>query len=107
MLGVRGCGQPHGRHPGLDQNNPFRHREKQNPRLVASGLLSVERKRFERPHESPEKPAPPTPGGAESGAQAAAPGATHPDLASVIAVWANLPEPIKAAVLALIRAAGR
>jgi hypothetical protein len=32
---------------------------------------------------------------------------TDPDLASLINAWANLPEPIKAAILALVRAAGK
>lgn len=40
--------------------------------------------------------------GAESGALAS----TDPDLALLIKAWQNLPDPIKAGILAMVRAAG-
>jgi|GEM_PF-6057525 len=38
-------------------------------------------------------------------AQKAAHSPTDPDLAALLATWSRLPEPIKAAILALVRAA--
>lgn len=44
--------------------------------------------------------------GAESGALGAQTGPNDPRLAAVIGAWPSLPEPIKAGILAMIRAAG-
>jgi hypothetical protein len=45
-------------------------------------------------------------GGAESGAPTLTNSNIAPDLAALIDVWPHLPEPIKAGILALVRAAG-
>ena len=46
------------------------------------------------------------PGGAESGAPTLANFMIAPELVAIIDVWPKLPEPIKAGILALVRAAG-
>jgi hypothetical protein len=51
------------------------------------------------PTKSPSKAALRDEGGAESGALA-------PDLVTVVTAWSDLPETIKAGILALVRAAG-
>jgi hypothetical protein len=45
-------------------------------------------------------------GGAESGAPILANLSIAPELAALIDAWPSLPEPIKAGILALVRAAG-
>jgi hypothetical protein len=45
-------------------------------------------------------------GGAESGAPGVSNPITDPDLAALAEAWARLPEPIRAAIRSLLRAAG-
>ena len=52
---------------------------------------------------SPENPACPAPGGAESGALTPN---ISPALAALIDAWPTLPEAIRAGILAMVRAAG-
>jgi hypothetical protein len=62
-------------------------------------------KEFEgiEPHaHSPDNSTNPAPGGAKSGALAA----FDPDLAALVETWPRLPEPIRAGILAMVRAAG-
>jgi hypothetical protein len=54
----------------------------------------------------PEEPALPADRGAQSGAPATQTRPADPDLAALVVAWPNLPEPIKAGILAMIRAAG-
>jgi hypothetical protein len=54
---------------------------------------------------SPEKSAFPDPGGAESGAVLTQPPILAPELAALIDAWPRLPEPIKAGIMAMVRAA--
>jgi hypothetical protein len=58
------------------------------------------------PSELPEKTARFGQGGAESGAHAIPPQLTDPGLASLIDAWPKLPDPIKAGILTMVRAAG-
>jgi len=55
--------------------------------------------------EIPERNALSEQGGAESGALAIKTRPIDPDLATLINAWQNLPEPIKAGILAMILAA--
>jgi hypothetical protein len=55
---------------------------------------------------SPEEYTNPAPGGAKSGALDPEKAAIDPALASLIDAWPTLPEPIRAGILAMVRAAG-
>jgi hypothetical protein len=55
--------------------------------------------------EIPAKTALSVEGGAKSGALATEPRSTDPGLANLIDAWPKLPEPIRAGILAMIRAA--
>jgi hypothetical protein len=58
------------------------------------------------PHELPEKTTLSAKGGAESGALTVTSLNIDPGLASLINAWPNLPEPLRAGILAMIRATG-
>jgi len=60
---------------------------------------------IEPPSKSPEKSASPDPGGAESGAVLTQAPKLAPELAALIDSWPCLPEPIKAGIMAMVRAA--
>jgi hypothetical protein len=55
---------------------------------------------------SPNDSTNPAPGGAKSGAPASRPSTIDPTLAALIAAWPTLPDPIRAGILAMVRAAG-
>jgi hypothetical protein len=61
---------------------------------------------IEPPAKSPEETALLAVGGAESGTPATQTGPIDPGLASLIDAWPNLPDPIRAGILAMVRAAG-
>ena len=62
---------------------------------------------IERTDKSPEKTTLSVDGGADSGALGGQSCPIDPALASLIGAWPTLPEPIKAGILAMIRAARR
>lgn len=56
--------------------------------------------------DSPGNTHVPQPGGAESGALGAREAPSDPELAAVVDAWPTLAEPIRAGILAMVRAAG-
>jgi len=78
---------------------------------VSVGAIAAYRSRWEIPPrgvEQPHNPSKKTPGsetgGAESGAQRAPNGPIDPQLKQVIDAWSNLPQAVKAGILAMIDA---
>ena len=62
--------------------------------------------RIRTPHENPENTADSIVDGAKSGSLAARNKNTDNDLSQLVAAWPFLPKPIRAGILAMIRAAG-
>ena len=60
---------------------------------------------LEHPPKIPKKTANSEPGGAKSGAQAASTSISDSSLAALIDAWADLPEPVRRGILAMVDAA--
>ncbi len=60
---------------------------------------------LEHPPQTPEKTADPQPGGAESGALPTLSPKTDPELFALIDAWADLSEPVRRGILAMVEAA--
>jgi len=60
---------------------------------------------LEHPTKTPRNIAPSETGGAESGAQPAPKAISDPALADLIDAWADLPEPVRRGILAMVEAA--
>ena len=70
-------------------------------------FLLLETKGLEQHQDSSEKTTVSEQGGAESGAQAASTAVSDPDLAAVVKAWPKLPEPVRAGIVAMVKAARR
>lgn len=60
---------------------------------------------LEHSPQTSEKTADSQPGGAESGAPAARTVVSDPELATLVDAWADLPDPVRRGILAMIEAA--
>ena len=76
--------------------------------VLAEGLFGDKSgaKESRTTHETDAKTALLEPGGAEFGAPSLTNPNIAPELAAILDAWPRLPEPIKAGILALVRAAG-
>jgi len=83
----------------------FRWAKNNNPAGVAGLWVQVGDKGLERPPQYPKKTADSNQGGAECGAPPTLSTITDPDLARVAKAWADLPEPVRRGILAMVEAA--
>ena len=92
--------------PELKQN-PINTEFVQHQALVCATVQNVrsEEEGFEPPQDSPEKTTVSEQGGAQSGAHAAPTAVSDSDLGALISAWPELPEAVRAGIVAMVKAA--